>query len=341
MPKNRVSYECQAIYVGPSPSSGYHFINEYGKLNNDLEDKNNFNLLKRINRVTDLDYQITLPREEVKQLGKSALASNLILNSPNVLVNFEYYLNGITNEARLGFNVNHLDLFTSGDVTGGPIFTGNNYFIFSGLNIYDGNELPIESPFWPGNNRSSRNIYAVVTRNYGEEEVIARNPLANNERSHRDENVISFGDCYLTRYTTSCAVGGTPKAQVSFVGNNVVFYTGSSGEGIPAINPKNRRQFDEVKFVVPEEPMVNDVSIILPGDITVDLEEINPIENISMDGIKWSQSAADFMEYVTSSASGLPFTNLARTSLVLISPSSSTIYMPVISSVLDSSSALG
>jgi hypothetical protein len=285
MPKNRVSYECQAIYVGPSPSSGYHFINEYGKLNNDLTAKNNINLLKRINRVTNLDYQITLPREEVKQLGKSALASNLILNSPNVLVNFEYYLNGVTNEARLGFNVNHVNLFESGDTTGQGIFTGYNHFLFSGLSVYDNNELQAETPFWPGTNRSCRNIYAVVTRQDDEEEILVRNLEAEKEQSHRDENVISFGDCYLSKYSTSCSVGSTPKAQVSFVGNNIVFYTGSSGEGIPSINPKNRRQLEEIKFIVPQEAMTNDISVILPGDITVDLEEINPIENISMDGI--------------------------------------------------------
>lgn len=288
MPKNRVSYECQALYVGPSPSSGFHFINDYGLLNNDLTDPNNFNLLKRINRVTNLDYQINLPRENIKQLGKSKLASNLILNSPNVLINFEYYLNGVTNEARLGFNVNHPILDESLGLNTESIFTGYNYFLFSGLSTYGKNELPKETPFWPGTNRSHRNIYAVITKEDGEEEVLQRELIEESNLSHRDENVVCFGDCYITNYETSCSVGNTPKARASFIGDNVLFYTESSGIGIPAIDPKNRRQFEEIKFIIPKEEMINDVSIILPGDIIIDLEEIdiNSVQNIKMDDIE-------------------------------------------------------
>jgi len=277
MPKNRVLYNCQALYVGPSPSTGYHFINGAGELNNIYEyDSDNYNLIKRINRVTNLDYSITLPRESIKQLGKSSIASVPIINSPSVQVDFEYYLNGVTNEARLGWNVNHNN---TDEIRSGECIQDNfNTFLFSGLNVYDENILPQTSPFWPGNNRSNRNIFAVVTRGANEDEVIVRNTLEEG-KNFRDANVISFGDGYMISYDTSCSVGSTPKAKVSFVCDNAIFYTGSSGLGIPSVNPKTLESYSGIKFVIPEEVMINDVSIILPGDILVDIQQTGDYGN--------------------------------------------------------------
>jgi hypothetical protein len=282
MNKNRILYNCQALYTGPSPSSGFNFINSAGQLNNNHEIiPDNYNLLKRINRITNLAYSITLPRESVKQLGKSSI-SNHIINSPSVQIDFEYYLNGITNEARLGWNVNHdyIDEFRSGE----SIQDNFNTFLFSGLNTYDQNTQPQDSPFWPSNNRSNRNLYALVTKNENEDEVITRNTLEQGT-DFRDANVISFGDAYMTSYDTSCSVGATPKAKISFIGDNVIFYTGSSGLAIPAVNPKNFENYSGVKFVVPEEVMINDVSVILPGDIFVDIQQTGDSSVVSMNNI--------------------------------------------------------
>ena len=131
MSKNRVLYNSQALYIGPSPSTGYHFINDAGQLNNTTNYQySNFNLIKKINRVTNFNYNITIPREEYKQLGKSKIAQNPILNQPTVEVDFEYYLNGITNEARMGWNVNHI---YNEDVRSGQLVYPDNFsnFVFS------------------------------------------------------------------------------------------------------------------------------------------------------------------------------------------------------------------
>ena len=271
MPKNRILYNSQALYIGPSPSTGYHFIDEGGLLNNTTSyEYANFNLIKKINRVTNFNYNITIPREEYKQLGKSKIADNTILNHPTVEVDFEYYLNGITNEARMGWNVNHE--FKEEVRTGQYVFEDNfSAFVFSGLNTYDNNEQPTSSPFWPGSNRSSKNLFLSVTYGQNEDEVTKR--LSVNEIFNRKANVVSFGDGYMTSYETSCSVGETPKAKVGFVCDNIIFYTGSSGIGIPAINPKTRENYDNIKFVLPEEPVVNDLSIVLPSEIFLDIQQ--------------------------------------------------------------------
>lgn len=325
MPKNRILYNCQALYVGPSPSSGYHFINSAGELNNIHEyDNNNYNLIKRINRVTNLDYSINLPRESIKQLGKSSVASSVILNSPSVQIDFEYYLNGITNEARLGWNINHnyIDEFKSGQC----IQDNFNSFLFSGLNTYNQNVLPQESPFWPGNNRSNRNIFAIVTKSQNEDEVITRNTLEDGG-NFRDGNVISFGDSYISSYDTSCSVGATPKARVSFISDNVIFYTGSSGEAIPSINPKNAQNYSGIKFVIPEEAMINDISVILPGDILVDItktgDSITSMENITDFGVNFSD--IKIQDYKI----GIKFNREDMNSIGYRAPSSRRINFPV------------
>lgn len=290
MSKNRIQYNCQALYVGPSPSNTFHFIDVNGTLNNDTSyNDTNFNLLKKINRVTNLNYSINIPREEIKQMGKSAIASTPILNQPTVLVDFEYYLNGVTNEARLGFNVNHeyIDETKSGQC----IFNGFDYFLFSGLSIYDKVDQPIETPFWPSHNRSSKNIFGVITKNEYEDENTKS--IEAQKIFSRNANVICFGDGYLTSYDTTCAIGETPKAKASFICDNVVFYTGSSGVAIPAINPKDGLNYSGKKFILPEDPDLQNVSIILPGDIIIDIQEtgngistqMNDIETL---GVKFS-----------------------------------------------------
>lgn len=284
MPKNRILYNCQSIYVGPSPSSGYHFIDINGNLNNTTELSNtNFNLVKRITRVTNLNYNINLNREEVRHMGKSMIAAHPIIKNPNIQVDMEYHLNGVINELRLGFNANHTQI--SGINSGSPLYQ-NNYqnFLFSGLTIYDGNTQATGEPYWPGNNRSVRNIFATVTKTENDDEIFI-NDLNPTSQNFRNQNVIAFGDAYMLSYNTTCAVGALPKSRVSFVSDNIVFYTGSSGLGIPAISPKSGIQLSGTKFVIPAEPDIQDIPIVIPGDIVIDIEQTGINTNKSMDNI--------------------------------------------------------
>ena len=326
MLKNRVLYNTQGLYIGPSPATGYHFINDVGQLNNITDNQyNNFNLIKKINRVTNFNYNITIPREEFKQLGKSKIADNTILNSPTVEVNFEYYLNGITNEVRMGWNVNHE--FTE-DVRSGELIYPDNFstFIFSGLNTYDTNKQPDVSPFWPGTNRSSKNLFLTITYGQNEDEVTRR--LSSNEVFSRQANVISFGDGYMTSYDTSCSVGETPKAKIGFICDNVIFYTGSSGVGIPAINPKTRENYDNIKFVLPEEPVPNDISIVLPSEITIDIQQTGNQSNIDMKDITGFGVAFNDIK-IQSYSIGMKFDRENMNSLGYKAPASRRINFPV------------
>jgi hypothetical protein len=149
MAKNQIIYNVEDLFIGPCPASGHHFINYSGGLNNNYEDfpyvtyenfqhispnpavinavinkdKNqntfprNHNLLKRLDRIQNISYDISTNRTVINQIGKAASVDRIHLNKPQVSVSFSYILSSLRNEARMGFNVNYprLDYPYTGD----------------------------------------------------------------------------------------------------------------------------------------------------------------------------------------------------------------------------------
>ena len=89
MARPNVIYNCQALYVGPAPETGYNFINYAGGLpvNNDGSTINpptgiyqNLNLLHSIDRVQSVIYTINVPHTNVNRLNKRGLVAREIIN---------------------------------------------------------------------------------------------------------------------------------------------------------------------------------------------------------------------------------------------------------------------
>jgi alpha-tubulin suppressor-like RCC1 family protein len=167
MAKNQVIYNVEDIFIGPCPASGNHFINYSGGLNNNYEDlpdvtyenfrhispnlavinaiiskdKNentfarNHNLLKRLDRIQNISYDISTNRTIINQIGKAASVDRIHLNKPQVSVSFSYILSSLRNEARMGFNINHprLDYPYTGDKYHYRTDNGDPLFLFSGF----------------------------------------------------------------------------------------------------------------------------------------------------------------------------------------------------------------
>ena len=104
-----VIYNCQALYVGPAPETGYNFVNYNGGLpSNDHDDLiQQLNLLHSIDRIQSVSYAINVPHFDVNQINKRGLVVREIINYPTVDLNFNYLLCGTKNEARIGLNVNY------------------------------------------------------------------------------------------------------------------------------------------------------------------------------------------------------------------------------------------
>ena len=95
--------------MGPAPETGYNFISYTGELNNNPDELiKNHNLLKEIIRVQDFGYSMSLTRTDLTHLGERSLISRPNINNPQIELNFGYIVNGLRNEARMGFNVNYI-----------------------------------------------------------------------------------------------------------------------------------------------------------------------------------------------------------------------------------------
>mgnify|MGYP001589349693 FL=1 len=278
MPQSRIPYFCEGLFVGPSPSSGYHFIHYTGSLNNDYTNFiQNHNLLLPINRVQNVSFSFSPSRTDIKQIGKRALVSYPNVNSPNIRLDFEYLLNGLANDARIGLNVNYAQY--QHPFTGGTAKYASNFEVnlLSGLM---GRQLtqPTEDPFFPAAIRDNRNIFLVRSNETDQlfkrdKEKITEVDYTRNGADPQSTGyqIFALGNCYLESYKTQAAVNSFPVSNVSWSCENVAFYLSGSGCNIPAINTQTRQIVNSNKFVVPITDNEGGPYILHPGDLILDI----------------------------------------------------------------------
>lgn len=89
MPRKRVITPAQALYVGPTPATGSHVSG-----------------VEQIHRAQTVNYDFTLNRENVSQLGQLAPIDRVQVQAPEVSLDFSYLVTDVANEEKLGFSVN-------------------------------------------------------------------------------------------------------------------------------------------------------------------------------------------------------------------------------------------
>ena len=279
MPKNCQIYNQQSLYIGPCSLTNYHFISDDGVLNNNYTDLiGNTNLLFPINRVFAAGYSITAPRIDVRSLGKAANVARPIINPPEITLNFDYYLMGLINEARLGFYVNHR---SGNQFTGNPLYS-NRVCPISGFIDRTYSTSEETEQHWPLSCRDRKNIFIGIKNDNLDFNDTSSSPAIKNNNIH----VMAFGDCFLNSYQTSAAVNDIPKASVQYVVNNIEYHAGSSGLDIPSVNPKTYEIYSGIKFNLPNTYQgANLPSVLKPGDITVDIKNSTNTspKNLSID----------------------------------------------------------
>ena len=103
---NRIIYNAQDLFFGlPSGVDNFPLVTGF------LSDGNTgtFEVLKRIHRVQSFNYDITTNREDIGLVGKSSFDSHTLSSPPDVNGSISYFIEGLSNEKKMGFNV-----FTSG-----------------------------------------------------------------------------------------------------------------------------------------------------------------------------------------------------------------------------------
>lgn len=88
MSRIRVISPSQALYVGPTPATGSHVSGVH-----------------QIHRVQSVNYDFTLNREPVQQLGNLSPIDRVQTQAPDVSLDFSYLVTDVVNESLLGFTV--------------------------------------------------------------------------------------------------------------------------------------------------------------------------------------------------------------------------------------------
>jgi hypothetical protein len=243
MPRNRIIYQSEALYAGPSPATGYHygtFTPGIGGSSNVMDSSSN--LVKELQRVQTANYSFNVDRTDVNQFGQLAAIDRVILTSPTVSLDFSYILGNLSNENYLGFTVVSGNSDSNISAISGILNATQderNYFIRT---VPEGNDAVGFSDVSSGNN-----------------------------------GVIGIGNGFISSYSTEGSVGNFPTASISVEGLNMNFQKGLSGNFVPAVNTINGAALTNYYQLPATVQNVgigsgNAISALRPGDITLDIQ---------------------------------------------------------------------
>jgi len=247
MARNRIIYQSEALYAGPSPATGFHYgtftAGQGGSTNTPSEATN---LVKQLQRIQTANYSFKVDRTNVNQFGQLASIDRVILTSPTVSLDFSYLLANLSNETGLGFSIS-----TPGSASEVSAISGilnkvqdeRNYFIRT---VSEGSDAVEFGDTTSGNN-----------------------------------GVIGIGNAFLTSYSTEGSVGNFPTTTINVEGLNMNFQKGTSGNYTPAINPTNGAALTNY-YQLPRAfqnssntTNISGISALRPGDITLSLNNTN------------------------------------------------------------------
>jgi hypothetical protein len=166
MPRNRVIYQNEALYVGPSPAISGHYkfvtgsyINVPTQKLNQLDPLASRTLasgnsttnatvaimqgglapnLANLDRVQSINYNFNVARRDVNQFGNLAAIDRIIIDQPVVNIDFNYYQNGFKNEKELGFTATSIKRSAAVNLTVSA--SGQAEFGITAASIVDGGQ---------------------------------------------------------------------------------------------------------------------------------------------------------------------------------------------------------
>jgi hypothetical protein len=240
MPRNRVIYQCEALYVGPTPATGGHWstvaVDAYS---GQSPTNTGINQVRQLYRIQSANYDFGISRRDVNQYGELAAIDRIILEQPTVTLNFSYLLSSFTNEKILGFNISSgvLGSALSGIIN--KISDDKNYFMKTHTEGNDASQNGTDAPY----------------------------------------SVIAIGNGFISNYTSEAAVGDFPRANVSVEALNMNWDSltsapGTSSSGsrlIPAVNPVDGTPISLWYYDLPKTVSSTGlgISALRPGDVSL------------------------------------------------------------------------
>ena len=235
MARNRVIYQSQALFIAPS-STGYHMQTGNNSASRSIDTYDNINwtgvtgitfpdnafigtaahglilnrtLIEPLHRVQSANFNFTINRQDVNEFGRLARLDSIVMESPTVGLDFNYYLCDGGNERKMGFN---LPTNISGSAAAQPLGRANSTaYAWTGDGCISGfSALSGLIEDTQGNN------YFIVTTKEGTD---VQGDTVTTTASSFD--VISIGNGFISDYTIDASVGAIPTASVTVEAFNI------------------------------------------------------------------------------------------------------------------------
>ena len=167
MPRTRVIYQNEALYVGPSPATSghYKFVTGNNAVNVPTQKLSQLDPLSvrtvnsgsttaplslvqmtggllpnltNLDRIQSINYNFNISRKDVNQFGNLAAIDRVIIDQPTVSLDFSYLQNSFANEKELGFDVKALKRSATVNLT--IVASGDDEFGITAASIVDGGQ---------------------------------------------------------------------------------------------------------------------------------------------------------------------------------------------------------
>jgi hypothetical protein len=167
MPRTRVIYQNEALYVGPSPATSghYKFITGNNAVNVPTQKLGQLDPLSartvnsgsttvtlplavmtsglaanitNLDRIQSINYNFNITRKDVNQFGALAAIDRVIIDQPTVSLDFSYFQNSFANEKELGFDVTALKRSATVNLT--IVASGDDEYGITAASIVDGGQ---------------------------------------------------------------------------------------------------------------------------------------------------------------------------------------------------------
>ena len=189
MPRTRVIYQNEALYVGPSPATSGHYKFVTGDNAVDVPTQKLSQLdplsvrtvnsgsttasaslaqmtsglaanITNLDRIQSINYNFNITRKDVNQFGALAAIDRVIIDQPTVSLDFSYFQNSFANEKELGFDVKALKRSATVNLT--IVASGDNEFGITAASIVDGGQGYL-NPFTLTLPQSAPNVAPVLS----------------------------------------------------------------------------------------------------------------------------------------------------------------------------------
>lgn len=240
MPRNRHIYQSDAVFIsnGTIAPTAAHASG----------------LIAQLTRIQSANYGGNISRTDINQYGQLSKIDSLVVDSPEVNFDTEYYIHDGYNEVKMGFTLNNtfsvsalsglLVSSTGLNTAAAGVASGRNIFILSSP---EGTDASIQSSYGTGSGNS----------------------------------VVTIGNAFLTDYSINAAVGSIPTATCSYEGFNGRANVNVANSGrLASIDISGSETTAGFVLPTPQTGTGVLVTALRPGDITLALGDSAALVNI-------------------------------------------------------------